>query len=471
MKTRIIVLIMCAFLASACRNLEIVHVSPNNPAKPSTKEGIYYALPLTVLTVEVPVTKITLTPGACFCEDKELMRSKGEIINELIKLQPVPPKNPDNCEEEMKFGKTFTYYKLGTIAISGYPAPDTSKIFFVKTRKNAFKKTNLTFSLNELGVMNSAEIKVEDRTLDVITQITGSVVEVVGKLLKGDTTKSGKPLDRKSTCKKLRGQLNDIAAARQTLINSTTMDKSIETFNRQLEELNKAQEAIVAQFTFSEEKETSLIKIDRIIRISELNSWIDLFDFDKTSGLKLLPLPQAGYTNYYYNNSVPSITNSEKDRYALQVQAYDQQMATYVGQHSSGMTLGNQAGLAYNVPKKAAIKIAKVKVANKNVAIEKVVASSNSIMPQFGTVAFLRRKQSLANIELDPFSGALRKISIENNGITAEQIKNLGTVASSVAGLKKTELSELQQEATILEQKEKILKLKISIDSLAKTQQ
>jgi hypothetical protein len=172
--------------------------------------GIYYALPLTVLTVEVPVTKLTLVPGRCLCQDKELMRSKGELILKVMDLKTKKHPGIAPCKDLSFNDSSYVYYKLGDISISSYVAPDSTKLYYVQTRKNVFRKNTVSFVLNELGVLNSAEVKVEDRTLDVVTQLVGSVAEVAGKFMKAADTPETDDLD----CKKLRAELDLLIAAR-----------------------------------------------------------------------------------------------------------------------------------------------------------------------------------------------------------------------------------------------------------------
>lgn len=458
-------IITCLLFLCSCRNLEIAHITVPSSG---TGNGVYYALPMTIVTVEVPVTKIILTPGACFCKDEEMMRLKGEIINEVIKAKKKSKfenKTWKECEELTFDSTSYKYYKMGDVTISSYPVPDSSKIFFVTNRKNIFKKNNLNFVLNELGVLQSAEIKTEDRTLDVITQIVGSVASVAGKFLKSSEE------DKSTLCERLRTQFNLLESAKTRLVQNENSQTEIGTFIRQLEEIDKAQQAIIAQFTFIEEKETKTIKIDRLIKNPQLAQWINLFTFDKSDGITTLPIPKDSYTNLYTNSGSRTTASTEKDLYALKVETYGNQVPTYAGVALSSTTSTAGAGLAYNIPKKASVAVAKMIRQNGNSAVTpKLIATTNIIMPQFGTVGFLKKNQSLANIELDPLSGSLRKVILENNAITADQVKNIGATAESIAGLKKDELSDLQSEASILEQKEKILKLKLSIDSLAKKQ-
>lgn len=489
MKTKFKIAVSFMFILNSCSTLDIVHVT--NPSA-GTENGVYYALPMTIVTVEVPVTKITRKPGRCLCEDEEMMRLKGEIIDIVIKAKKEPEKakkEPElkdkawNACEELMFDATSSErYKLGDLIISSYPVPDSSKIFFVTNKKNVFKKNNLSFVLNELAVLHSAEIKAEDRTLDVITQVVGSVASVAGKFLKGTENdssklkgikKSAELTPNKIFCNSLRVEFDKLVSAKSKLIQNENSQTETGTFSRQLEEIDKAQQAIIAQFTYVEERETNTIKIDRLVRPAQLATWIDLFTFNDVDGIAALPIPKDSYTNLYTNSGSKSFATSEKDMYALRIETYTNQISNYAGTVLSSSTSTSRAGLAYNIPRKAAVAVAKIKTETKDgksIVTPKIIASTNVIMPQFGTVAFLEKNQSLANIELDPLSGALRKVILENNAITTDQIKNIGTAAEGIAGLKKDELSDLQSEASRLEQKEKILKLKLSIDSLAKKQ-
>lgn len=404
-----------------------------------SKNGVYYSLPKAVLTLEIPVTKITWSKGKYFDTEPEITELRKDGVTSLTKAGK----------------KEITFYEIGDISMSSYPVPDMNKLYFAKVNRNLFKNRKLTFVMNDLAVLQSAEQTNEDKTFDIITQIVSSVASVAGVAMKvpksPGTPVAATPQDI------LKDKLKEIREARFELLSVGRLTVSEAIYNRQLAELDKMENAIIAEFTYSEEKKASTYRIDVLLDDRHKQKFHNLFKFDSAKSVMFFPVDTSDYTNTYLNKGIKFLATAEqtidKDTYQLWTITQKVQI------HEKISSSEAKNGIGYNVPAKCQLKVVNDKT---------VVSAANMMIPQYGAVAYLNKKMSSSIIELDPNTGALRKVVEERKGLSADQIKAAGGSAESVIGLsnKQTETAKLEEEAKKLELRDKILRLNLSIDSL-----
>lgn len=93
-------------------------------------------------------------------------------------------------------------------------------------------------------------------------------------------------------------------------------------------------------------------------------------------------------------------------------------------------------------------------------------------LPQLGKVGYLPERASKVGVELDPLTGTLRTISLQQTGLSVDQIKAAGdAVSAGATALKKpaakTELEKIQSDNALLEQQIKKIKQQRTLDSLS----
>lgn len=403
------------------------------------ESGIYYSLPKTILTIEIPVTKVSWKMGRYFNKNAELSRGKHEQLKKL---------------KGSHKDSTLIFYELGDIIISGHPVPDMSKVYFSTLKTSPLKNRKLTFVMNDLSVLQSADVLNEDKTFDIITQSISSIASLAGVVM--GVSKSSE--DGTDTIKihenLLLKKLQTIRQSKFDLFTSPHVN-SESVLNKQLSELEKMEAAIISEFTYFEEKKTSIFKVEIILSKADANKTIPLFKFTPESSIKFYQDTNLGYKNLYLNKGIKYLpdTSTDKTTFSLKIVTTVDQLYSKVGSSST------IKGIAYNIPAKTQLSI---------VENEKPIAVANMLIPQFGKVAQLSKKLSTAYIELDPLTGSLRKVIAERKGLSPDQIKAAGGAIETTAGLvvKKSETAQLEEEAKKLELKEKILKLNQSIDSL-----
>lgn len=212
-----------------------------DPEYPIQKSGIYYALPKTVVTVTIPVTKVKyeLGPLGKFAAENGITlpdglkeRAKQQLINynrkrklkrDIADLKqkvadqanrPAPPQantgDPGGANAPKQEGKSnlaeeqaktpaekqdeltrvreansrstevkaeFSRFSLGTPVITTRAEPDRNNVFLVEIKGDFRQDRDLLVELTENGLLTSAESKATDKTVDYIVKTIGAVAK------------------------------------------------------------------------------------------------------------------------------------------------------------------------------------------------------------------------------------------------------------------------------------------------------
>lgn len=153
-------------LLSGCSKIIVVKV-PQGSAPP-TSDGVIYALPKTVVRVQLKVDKTTrkaapfATYAAIFAPD----------------LSPV-------CESS-DCGKKGVEYSVEDGAVfTTYGEPDPDQVFLVKFSDSGAIDQSLTMTWNDAGLFSSASSTVTNRTTDIITSSIGMATTLAAKTFYG----------------------------------------------------------------------------------------------------------------------------------------------------------------------------------------------------------------------------------------------------------------------------------------------
>jgi uncharacterized protein DUF4831 len=160
------ILVGVCVLASACFESKVVtsKVNPQVPiAKPTEMNGVFYALPRTVVKVDVPVVRVDKTPGQfasythCFFPD--LVPGDDYIVAASTEFKV--------ASDKIKFDTTFV--------------PDTDEIYMIKTQGGMFETRTLDMELTESGVLVKASAEVTNEAIDIVTGTIKTGVGLVAK--------------------------------------------------------------------------------------------------------------------------------------------------------------------------------------------------------------------------------------------------------------------------------------------------
>jgi hypothetical protein len=154
------------FLLAGCSKIIVVRV-PQDSA-PAISDGVIYALPKTVVRVQVKVDKTTRKPApfasyaAVFAPD----------------LSPIC--DTSDC------GKKGVEYSVEDGAVfTTYGEPDPSQVFMVKFSESRAIDQSLTMTWNDAGLFSSASSTVTNRTSDIITSSIGMATTLAAKTFYG----------------------------------------------------------------------------------------------------------------------------------------------------------------------------------------------------------------------------------------------------------------------------------------------
>jgi hypothetical protein len=140
---------------------KVVKLPPNAPAP--KMNGVFYALPRTVVKVDVPVNRVDKSPGE-FADFKKCFFPNDNFVAtaETTEFSVVADK--------IKFDTTFT--------------PDTQQVYMIKTNGGKFETKSLELALTESGVFVKASAESNNQAIDVVT---GTIKSGVGLLAKASS--------------------------------------------------------------------------------------------------------------------------------------------------------------------------------------------------------------------------------------------------------------------------------------------
>lgn len=151
-----------ALMTAGCFEGKIVttkveRLPPNK--QPSKMNGVFYALPRTVVKVDLPVNRVEKSPG------------------EFVEFTPCFfPNENFIATGSIEFGIAADKIKFDTTFI-----PDTQQVFMIKTNGGKFETKSLELALTESGVFVKATAETNNQAIDVLT---GTIKSGVGLLAK-----------------------------------------------------------------------------------------------------------------------------------------------------------------------------------------------------------------------------------------------------------------------------------------------
>lgn len=154
---------------SGCRHGGPIAVAPPAPAP------VKYALPKTVLVVEVQVQRDSELPGK-YCDLMDLFFPELELA--AVCQQPGAAPGAG-----MLVGKQRTSVLGYALTLKGEPDPDRTHEIKFDSSWNIDRTDSLTFS--EGGLLTGAEMQRADRTMDIILGVAANVAKIAGRFVFG----------------------------------------------------------------------------------------------------------------------------------------------------------------------------------------------------------------------------------------------------------------------------------------------
>lgn len=142
----------------ACTSSLVVERVGNGAPAPTRNFGLFYALPKTVLLLQLPVVRANTKKGD-FDEVTKYFFPFAEPVVETVK------------------------YSIGPPTLSAFGVPDAKNVFMVDIRGKRFEDKTLAMAFGEDGVVEKYEAESFNHTSEIITQIIKSAASLGAKAL------------------------------------------------------------------------------------------------------------------------------------------------------------------------------------------------------------------------------------------------------------------------------------------------
>lgn len=147
MRYLLLLITLVVVLLNGCAKIVVVNVPKEKPRA----EGVFYALPKTVIRANLVVEKVE-KKAAPFAKFAEIFAPDGELICKAVQ-----------CTEE----ETKSYRVKRGAMLATFGEPDPEHVYMVKFIGRGQLDQSVTMRWNEAGVITGADAKVTNRTSDI----------------------------------------------------------------------------------------------------------------------------------------------------------------------------------------------------------------------------------------------------------------------------------------------------------------
>ena len=412
MKARIITMaVLATIVAGGCATIH--EVVPAD--KRGKSDGVYYALPRTLVTVDVPLSRVEITT---------------------------------------KDGNKTVSFKCGTPVIGTRAEPDTNQIYFVKAGDiGAFRSQTLDLTFNRDGTIARAETVAEDMRVDVVVNTIGAAAGIVAAAIK-----PGGPTAPSVLEEDVKNRILDVMSGRYqqglTEVTPELYDKMLADLQSVLDGLEQVRDGVV------EKKErTWVARFEILPEVSEgaISSEVGLFKFSKALGFKFLHQPinmQSGY------DGMEGTTNSGD--YTLNVALSGNASNQYGGVVGrSVLAHSKPKGFRYRIPCAAGVELNQVAGAKDEMTNR--IARTTVEVAQMGPTLWLPSEfpgsKSSYVFDVFPETGALKTLNLSTTAYDGQGVKEAGAAMEKIVEASGKQ-AELERKKTILQLEKDIRELK-----------
>lgn len=393
--------------------------------KAGKKKGVWYALPRTVITVEVPIKRVTYKEG----------RFQGEAQQVFSPF----------TEEEM-FGrslaekKTVTF-EMGDIVIKTHSEADPKEVFLVKIKDwNPMHSRKLIMALTESGLLTGATSEVEDKTIETFVKTLETVASIAtDATMNAQTAALGALAPEALEVAKLTDaqaaarELSKLQAARLDLLKVVKPIAGVDLDTRTLvlEQLDAEIKKRLGDFlgTYTSKGWTARYEIR--IEDRTLCKPVPLFDFDKVNGFASVTAARPSGVEVRIAEAVPDWAkrsgSAPSGPVVFTASTLDSDYSTEVKEANRDRR--RALGFYFRVPGKA-------NVAVQHNGVE--IARKQLVVAQYGkTVALPRRTGSLTRstyaFELYGDTGSLETITVTSQALDPDYLSRTLSAGASIA--------------------------------------
>jgi len=380
----ILLLVVFFLIASCSRKIIVQHI--NKIEDKEKVSGIFYALPQTVVTVDIHVTKTENIKGPYYAYASKYLGLRNVIT------------------------ANNTTYEISNIEIGHYAEPDPDQYYIIKSMNNLLQKQSFIVNFSESGLLRSIndknewtdiekasysftdqEAKIPNETFNYL--VDANFLEKIDTLIERihlDTLTIEKQTLHKSLVEKdIEQKAKDVAdyilAIKGKKLNIISGFSEVaydpKTVEYMYSELDKLEKEYLLLFTGIKITKTNIYRFTYLPKTDDPEQSIPLFNFSANAGLQ------------------DSSKNKDNEFYLLVKRKGTTQPLKEL---LKNRTESKRNGIYYRIPE-----YGKISLINK----DKIKAESNIIVNQFGVVNQI--KPSRIQLQFYPNSGSIRSIGIK----------------------------------------------------------
>ena len=463
MKRKLYILIFCILGIFSCKTAKhIVHKFDTDDQSRKV-EGIFYALPKTIIQIELKIKKIIIHQPK-ICQLKKAKLSSYQLLTIGIEKPKCSAFNEANKFQIVKYG-------LGDAVISTRQVPDPEEIYIVDLNSSFFEDKTINALFTESGLLTSSSSDISNKT----TRYTINTIKSIASVYKAT---QGLPISG-SPSSSLNGQLPNLSAGnvQNSFINdiikigpqNPTQDDvyqqqyvnalitrllelraakkqlaskpgraNKETLELAFSKLESMESELMKYFTGNKELEeaTAKLELEPPKCSSELcNDSEDIFLYDANSGVKIIPNSKVNYLLFpkaYKNNS--DATTPVKIYWSA-----NRKIANAIA--NKRIKNSGASGIYYKIPTLSSISLSYK---------QKNLSFSNIIISQFGSTTYLpsttNSSDSAFDIEFYSNYGTLKKAKVVSKAIDSETAGKLTEATSTLYEAERKRQSALRSD-------------------------
>lgn len=436
----IVLLLLFSIYLIGCGNTKVV---VNKVDKQMVKDGVYYALPQTVITVNMEI--------------KKTEHKKGKF-NQCAKIfLELTPNEREKIEQD-KDSASVSISEKATISSIG--VPDPNHIYMVELDGGFLKKQDMQLALTEAGLITDITATNIDQSIALITKTLQVGASIASSLVSPITQTSG----IKDPCEPIRKELNRISETKRILIsgeNKTPIDAgSLKIMLENLETEKKEQLALVLG--------NNLITTWQLtFRITPAKSGdYELFSINKKCKVQLANDHRNIPTHKSFRSDDTKCLQTASS-YFVQVDKPPLNSMSETVKKFKFESSKEKQGIRYLIPSYTDVKL--VQKIDNNLTI---VALSNLPIAQLGTDVALPTETGPTKtgyvIKFYTDTGAIQTIGSNSETINPETIGTLGTSTDELVGsIRERNKQKKDAKKTELEKKQEILaEKKVELETL-----
>ncbi|OYT11284.1 MAG: hypothetical protein B6I18_04710 [Bacteroidetes bacterium 4572_112] len=380
--------ILFLFLLSSCSSsYNVIHVEEDN--KPENSEGIYYALPRNVVTIDITVEEVSRISGPYAAYASKFLGIKDAVLHntKLFELSDIKINTYSEPDPKHYYFVDLSNYKgygaqdmMMSMSMSGLiqDLNDNSDLQIEKEKNEKQDKNDIDYSKTFKYFADANLVEKIDTVVEQVIMDTVTVERMHLKRSFVEKSYEQKAKEASELLMKIKEQRLDIITGAQEIAYSGA------TVAYMAEELAKMEQEYMKLFTGVTQRNTFHFRYYYLPESHVYSASIPLFKFSKTEGI-LKDEAMDGLMVYIHVDRARTTTTLEK----------------FIGNSENDKE--SDKGLYYRIPESAKFTIKEG---------SELKAEASFLIGQFGVVTNLPAKN--VKVQFYPNGGAIRRVQIVN---------------------------------------------------------